>query len=79
MPETTHVGQAPVGADPYVLSAECIDIMIAETWEGSAPEVKSVLKGLRASEGLVVDLGAGSGRGGARCSVSPPRRPGAGC
>ncbi len=52
-----------MGADPYALSAEYIDIMIAETWEGLASEVKSVLKGLRASEGVVVDLGAGSGRG----------------
>ncbi|MBT2675686.1 class I SAM-dependent methyltransferase [Streptomyces sp. ISL-14] len=49
--------------DPYALSAEYIDIMIAETWRGLAPGVMSVLKGLPATEGPVVDLGAGSGRG----------------
>ncbi|OAH12832.1 class I SAM-dependent methyltransferase [Streptomyces jeddahensis] len=58
-----HVERELPGGDPYALSAEYIDIMIAETWEGLAPEVVSVLKGLHATEGPVVDLGAGSGRG----------------
>ncbi|CAL9352550.1 hypothetical protein SUDANB58_00494 [Streptomyces sp. enrichment culture] len=58
-----HMEQGSAGGDPYALSAEYIDIMIAEPWEGLAPQVISVLRGLRAAEGVVVDLGAGSGRG----------------
>ncbi|MFF4144838.1 class I SAM-dependent methyltransferase [Streptomyces sp. NPDC001698] len=50
-------------SDPYERSAEYLDIMIAEAWEPLAPALAEVLSVVRDGTGVVVDLGAGSGRG----------------
>ncbi|MQS08922.1 class I SAM-dependent methyltransferase [Streptomyces alkaliphilus] len=50
-------------SDPYVGSAEYLDLLIAGFWEAAGPEVASVLAELPPGPGPVVDLGAGSGRG----------------
>lgn len=50
-------------SDPYERSAEYLDIMIAEAWGPLAPALTDVLSPVRADAGVVVDLGAGSGRG----------------
>ncbi|MFF8102312.1 class I SAM-dependent methyltransferase [Streptomyces sp. NPDC016640] len=52
-----------VTSDPYERSAEYLDIMIAAAWEPLAPALADVLSRVRAVDGAVVDLGAGSGRG----------------
>ncbi|WP_221350518.1 class I SAM-dependent methyltransferase [Streptomyces beigongshangae] len=50
-------------SDPYERSAEYLDLMIDEAWGPLAPALADVLSTIRADAGVVVDLGAGSGRG----------------
>ncbi|MFI1023314.1 class I SAM-dependent methyltransferase [Streptomyces olivaceus] len=62
--------------DPYECSAEYLDLMIAETWQTLAPALTEVLHAVRAKDGPVADLGAGTGRGTeAICAALPGADP----
>ncbi|MCE7079604.1 trans-aconitate 2-methyltransferase [Streptomyces sp. ST2-7A] len=62
-------------SDPYVGSAEYLDLLIAGFWEAAGPEVAAALSALPPGSGPVVDLGAGSGRGVRALGEAVPESP----